>query len=104
MTITPTAEALLPGRVVEVRGAMWAVTDVHQQGLSRSPADETVAGLQHVVTLQALGEDNLGDELRVIWELEVGNTLAPDQGLPARISPDAFDDPNKLGAFVDAAR
>jgi len=90
--------------VVEVRGATWAVTDVQEQGISRSPADETIAGLQHVVTLQALGEDNLGDELRVIWELEVGHTLAPDQGLPERISPDAFDDPNTLGAFVDAVR
>ncbi|QGF24997.1 DISARM system SNF2-like helicase DrmD [Raineyella fluvialis] len=98
------SEVPQPGRVVEVRGSMWAVTDVQEQGLTRSPADETIAGLQHVVTLQALGEDNLGDELRVIWELEVGNTLAPDQGLPERINADAFDDPNKLGAFVDAVR
>jgi len=100
----PAAEVLQPGRVVEVRGSTWAVTDVVEQGITRSPADETIAGLQHVVTLQALGEDNLGDELRVIWELEVGNTLAPDQGLPERINADAFDDPNALGAFVDAVR
>lgn len=89
---------------MEVRGATWAVTDVVEQGLTRSPADETIAGLQHVVTLQALGEDNLGDELRVIWELEVGQTLAPDQGLPEKINADTLDDPNTLGAFVDAAR
>lgn len=89
---------------MEVRGATWAVTDVQEQGLTRSPADETIAGLQHVVTLQALGEDNLGDELRVIWELEVGQTLAPDQGLPEKINAETFDDPNTLGAFVDAAR
>ena len=93
-----------PGRVVEVRGSTWAVTDVQEQGISRSPADETIAGLQHVVTLQALSEDALGDELRVIWELEVGNTLAPDQGLPERLNADLFDDPNVLGAFVDAVR
>jgi len=95
---------LQPGRVVEVRGSTWAITDVQEQGLTRSPADETIAGLQHVVTLQALGEDNLGDELRVIWELEVGNAIAPEQGLPERINADAFDDPNRLGAFVDAVR
>ncbi len=107
MTVTMSASApaeLQPGRVVAVRGSTWAITDVQEQGITRSPADETIAGLQHVVTLQALGEDNLGDELRVIWELEVGNALAPDQGLPERINADAFDDPNKLGAFVDAAR
>lgn len=100
----PSVEIPQPGRVVEVRGSTWTVTDVQEQGITRSPADETIAGLQHVVTLQALGEDNLGDELRVIWELEVGNTLAPDQGLPTRINPDAFDDPDRLGAFVDAVR
>lgn len=93
-----------PGRVVEVRGSAWAVTDVISQGLLRSPADEAVAGAQHVVSLQSLDEDRLGEELQVIWELEVGHTLAPDQGLPARIQPEGFDDPNTLGAFVDAMR
>ena len=91
-----------PGRIVEVRGSIWAVTDVREQGLPRSSPDETVAELQHAITLQSLGEDNLGDELRVIWELEVGHSVAPDQGLPEQI--DGFDDPDKLGAFVDAAR
>ena len=58
-----------PGRVVEVRGSAWAVTDVLSQGLLRSPADEAVAEAQHVVSLQSLDEDRLGDELQVIWEL-----------------------------------
>ena len=93
-----------PGAVVNVRGATWAVTDVQEQGLSRSPADEGYAGLQHVVALQALGEDNLGDELRVIWELEVGHALAPEQDLPERINPAAFDSVDRLGAIVDATR
>ena len=57
-----------PGRVVEVRGTTWAVTDVQRQGLTRSSADESVAGLQHVVTLQSLGEDSLGDELRAVLD------------------------------------
>ena len=39
-----------------------------------------------------------------MWELEVGQTVAPDQGLPETISPDGFDDPNTLAAFVDAVR
>ncbi|WP_341729328.1 hypothetical protein [Brooklawnia sp.] len=55
-----------PGRVVEVRGSTWAVTEVVTQGLLRSPADESVAARQHVVALQSLDEDRLGDELRVI--------------------------------------
>lgn len=93
-----------PGRVVEVRGSTWAVTEVVTQGLLRSPADESVASRQHVVALQSLDEDRLGDELHVIWELEAGHTIAPDRGLPTSIQPEGFDNPDTLGAFVDAVR
>lgn len=93
-----------PGQVVNVRGSNWAVTDVRQQGLPRSPADEGAAGLTHVVSLQSLEEDRLGQELAVVWELEVGHTVAPDQGLPEHIDANTFDDPNTLAAFVDAVR
>jgi superfamily II DNA or RNA helicase len=93
-----------PGQVVEVRGSTWAVAQVEQQGLPRSPADEAVPGLNHAITLQALDEDRLGEELTVVWELEVGQTVTPAQGLPAQINPDAFDDPNTLAGFVDAMR
>jgi superfamily II DNA or RNA helicase len=103
----PTANPPVPelGQVVTVRGSTWAVTEVRAQGLPRSPADEGgAAGLSHVVGLQSLEEDGLGNELSVVWELEVGNTVAPDQGLPEMITADAFDDPNTLAAFVDAVR
>ncbi|MEU7104991.1 DISARM system SNF2-like helicase DrmD [Streptomyces sp. NPDC046215] len=93
-----------PGQVVKVRGSTWAVSDVRRQGLPRSPADEGKPGLAHVVSLQSLDEDRLGQELTVVWELEVGHTVAPDQGLPETVRPEAFDDPNTLAAFVDAVR
>ncbi|MCZ1001059.1 DISARM system SNF2-like helicase DrmD [Streptomyces mirabilis] len=92
------------GQVVNVRGSTWAVADVRQQGLPRSPADEGTAQLTHVVSLQSLEEDRLGEELAVVWELEVGHTVEPDQGLPEAIAVDGFDDPNTLAAFVDAVR
>lgn len=93
-----------PGQVVNVRGSTWAVADVRPQGLPRSPADEGLPGLTHVVELQSLEEDRLGQELSVVWELEVGHTVAPDQGLPETIGAETFDDPNTLAAFVDAVR
>ncbi|MFE2722829.1 DISARM system SNF2-like helicase DrmD [Kitasatospora sp. NPDC059327] len=93
-----------PGQVVKVRGSTWAVSDVRQQGLPRSPADEGTPRLAHVVSLQSLDEDRLGEELAVVWELEVGHTLQPDQGLPETVRPEGFDDPKKLAAFVDAVR
>lgn len=90
--------------MVEVRGSTWAVANVQAQGLPRSPADEASAQLSHVVDLQSLDEDRLNDTLSVVWELEVGHTVTPAQGLPDRISPEAFDDPDKLAGFVDALR
>lgn len=92
------------GQLVNVRGSRWAVADVRAQGLPRSPADEGTPGLTHVVTLQSFEEDRLGEELAVVWELEVGHTREPDQGLPTMIGAENFDDPNTLAAFVDAVR
>ena len=93
-----------PGQVVEVRGSTWAVANVHAQGLPRSPADEALARLSHVVDLQSLDEDRLGEQLSVVWELEVGHTVTPAQGLPELIYPDAFDEPTLLAGFIDAMR
>lgn len=93
-----------PGQVVEVRGSTWAVANVLAQGLPRSPADESTAQLNHVVDLQSLDEDRLGEQLSVIWELEVGHTVTPAQGLPEHIHPEAFDDPETLAGFIDAMR
>lgn len=90
--------------MVEVRGSTWAVADVQLQGLPRSPADDATAQLSHVVHLQSLDEDRLGEQLSVVWELEVGHTVTPAQGLPETIRVDAFDDPITLAGFVDAMR
>ena len=92
------------GQVVEVRGSTWAVANVQAQGLPRSPADESSAQLSHVVDLQPLDEDRLGEQLSVVWELEVGHTVTPAQGLPDVIYADSFDDPTTLAGFVDAMR
>lgn len=87
-----------------MRGSTWAVANVQVQGLPRSPADETTASLSHVVDLQSLDEDRLGEHLSVVWELEVGHTVTPAQGLPDVIYADAFDEPATLAGFIDAMR
>ena len=93
-----------PGQVVEVRGSTWAVANVRVQGLPRSPADESASRLSHVVDLQSLAEDRLNETLSIVWELEVGHTVTPAQGLPSSINPDSFDDPITLAGFIDAMR
>lgn len=82
-------EVPAPGRIVTVRGSTWAVVEVRVQGLPRSPADEAAAGLQHVVDLQSLEDDRLGEELSVVWELELGHSVDPERGLPPHVDPDA---------------
>ena len=93
-----------PGQVVEVRGSTWAVANVQAQGLPLSPADDATAQLNHVVDLQSLDEDRLGEQLSVIWELEVGKTVTPRTGATEHIYPQGFDDPVTLAGFVDAMR
>jgi hypothetical protein len=93
-----------PGQVVEVRGSTWAVANVQAQGLPLSPADDASAKLNHVIELQSLDEDRLGEQLSVVWELEVGKTVTPQQGLPEQINPEGFDDPVTLAGFIDAMR
>src|SRR5690242_2199462 len=92
------------GQLVDVRGARWVVTDVARQGLPRSSADDGPSGLQHAVTMQAMGEDRYGDELRVVWELEPGTNRVPERGLPHELDANRIDDPATLAAFVDALR
>jgi superfamily II DNA or RNA helicase len=90
--------------VVEVRGSTWAVANVQAQGLPRSPADESTSHLSHVVDLQSLDEDRLNETLSVVWELEIGHSVTPPQGLPDHINPESFDAPSKLAGFIDAMR
>lgn len=92
------------GQLVEVRGSRWVVTDVQRQGLTRSPADEGIQSSQHAVALQSVEDDRLGHELKVVWELEPGRMLVPNKDLPDKIDADRFDDPESLGAFIDALR
>lgn len=53
-----------PGQLVEVRRRQWVVAEV----------DASTHGTerQHAVTLSSIDEDALGEELRVIWEIEPG--------------------------------
>ena len=72
------------GQIVQVRGEHWAVAEIKAQGLPRSSADDSVAATQHALTLSSLAEDRLGEELRVVWELEPGAVLDPSRAQTAR--------------------
>lgn len=105
MTAVVTTALDLPavGQLVRVRGRHWVVTDVAPTAI---PFDVTVATVgegQTMVTLSSVDDDGLGDELRVLWELEAGRKVLEAATLPD-LSQGRYDDPATLGAFLDALR
>lgn len=91
------------GQLVRVRGQQWVVRNV---STSHQPQDELAATRipgRTLVTLTSVSDDDLGDELTVAWEIEPGREIVPATQLPA-VTPTNWDDPQQLGAFLDAVR
>ena len=91
------------GQLVRVRGQQWVVSSVSN---SHQPQDELAATRlpgRTLVTLTSVSDDDLGDELTVAWEIEPGREIVPATQLPA-VTPANWDDPQQLGAFLDAVR
>lgn len=91
------------GQLVRVRGQQWVVTSVNS---SRQLVDElapTELPGRTLVTLSSVSDDDLGRELTVVWEVEPGREIVPATKLP-EVRIDGFDDPQRLGAFLDAVR
>jgi hypothetical protein len=89
------------GQLVSVRSRNWVVTEVLPSTL---PADGLKAPLpnpQNLLTLSSVEDDDLGEELQVIWELEPGARLIEKVAMP---EPTGFDPPDQLDAFLDAVR
>src|SRR5262249_24669798 len=55
----------------------------------------------HLITLSSVEDDALGEELQVIWEIELGAAVIERVALP---DPTGFDPPDQLNAFLDAVR
>ncbi|MBI3688415.1 MAG: DEAD/DEAH box helicase [Actinobacteria bacterium] len=91
------------GHLVRVRGQQWVVTNVRHSHL---PQDEIAAHRlpgRTLVTLASVSDDDLGDELTVVWEIEPGREVVPASQLP-EVTETGWDDPQELGAFLDAVR
>ncbi len=92
-----------PGQLVKVRGEHWVVARVDE---SRQPVDELAAARlpgRTLVTLTNVSGDDVGDSLTVVWEMEPGRQLVSSEELP-EVQDGRWDDPQRLGAFLDAAR
>lgn len=90
------------GQIVTVRQRRYVVVDVQVstlpvQQLSIQPNKEG----HHLLTLNCIEDDALGESIQVFWELEPGTNIEEKVGLP---QPDGFDAPERLDAFMNAVR
>jgi hypothetical protein len=77
------------GQLVDVRQRRWVVNDVAKSTLPASPL-RPLQKPQHLVTLSSVEDDALGEELQVVWELELGTRVHEKVALP---EPTGFDSP-----------
>ncbi len=90
------------GELVRVRGQQWVVSSRRD---STQPRDELAPDLpgRSLVTLTSVSDDDLGSELTLAWEVEPGREILPQTRLPS-VTADGWDEPQVLGAFLDAVR
>lgn len=89
------------GQLVEVRNRPFVVTEVSKSSQPASLLDQRGHQAHHLVTLHAVEDDALGEELQVIWEVESGAQIYEQATLP---TPTGFDSPHRLAAFLNAVR
>jgi superfamily II DNA or RNA helicase len=88
------------GQIVEVRQRRYVVADIQQTGLAHHVLRDRLEDAQHLVTLSSVEDDAQGEELQVVWEIEVGTHVYVKVALPSPAQ--GFDDPQRLDAFLDA--
>ncbi|HEY3256786.1 MAG TPA: SNF2-related protein [Polyangiaceae bacterium] len=91
------------GQLVTVRNRRYVVTRVDassaQLDLYTQLSEQT---RQHLVSLQSVEDDGLGEELDVVWEIEPGTQVYDRATLPDPTG--GFDESRRLDAFLDAVR
>lgn len=92
------------GDLVRVRGQQWVVSDVSTSSVPSDVLSPSVLPGRTLVTLTSVSEEDLGDQLSVIWEVEPGRAVIPAGALPDVPGPADWDHPQTLGALVDAVR
>jgi len=91
------------GQLVRVRGQQWVVADRRDSRLPDDPLAVSRPPGRTLFELSSVSDDDLGERLDVVWEVEPGRRVLPPTTLPA-VTTDGFDAPQTLGAFLDAVR
>ncbi len=91
------------GQLVRARGQQWVVTALRR---SSQPVDELAPSVlpgRTMATLTSVSDDDLGEDLTVVWEVEPGREILPTSHLPDA-GTGVLDERERLGAFLDAVR
>jgi hypothetical protein len=89
------------GALVDVRQRRYVVVEAQRSTLTFDPLRPEGLIPHHLVTLASVEDDAFGEEIQVIWELEPGARRAERVVVP---TPDGFDSPERLDAFLNAVR
>jgi len=84
------------GQIVAVRQHRYVVVDVRPSALTDLSEEP-----QHLVSLNSIEDDALGESLQVVWEIEPDARIDERVGLPEATG---FDSPRKFDAFLNAVR
>lgn len=84
------------GQIVAVRQHRYVVVDVRPSALA-----DLSERPQHLVSLNSIEDDALGESLAVVWEIEPDARIDERVGLPEATG---FDTPRRFDAFLNAVR
>ena len=77
------------------------------RGPRQSPSGGEIAATRSpgrtLVRLASISDDDLGEEVSLVWEIEPNREVVPATRLPV-VTGTGWDDPQELGAFLDAVR
>jgi SNF2 family DNA or RNA helicase len=88
------------GQVVRIRQRLYVVSQIVVSSLAESIiSSKARTQPQHLISLNAIEDDALGETLQIVWELEPGTQIIEKSELP---TVDGFDEPQRLEAFLDS--
>ena len=89
------------GQIVTVRQRRFAVAEVRASALPANVLAQPLATPQHLITLNAIDDEGLGESIQVLWEIEQDTRIEERLGLP---DVSGFDPPRRLDAFLNAVQ
>lgn len=95
-----TAEIPEIGQLVIVRNRQFVVSQILPGEAITSDVTASRPA-QNLITLESVEDDALGEELQIVWELELGARAVQQNNLP---TPIGFDPPERFDAFMNAVR